>query len=268
MYTTGHHPRHDPIAAVIVGAVIALLTGCADDSSSSKGRASLTFTSSVGATTAALNGFRAVTVQPGVVLTDFRISIREIEFERQDEDMTDETDDPEFEGPFQFDLLNGDTALSQTIGDVTIPAGIYEGIEFDMHKSSELTDTSDPLFDRSIFIAGTIEKSGVPTDFEMWHDTNEEFFLTGPNGFVVEEGTKASALVVDFDLENLLFGIDLLSAVELPPGFIDISPDSASAINQNLADLLKDNIDDAADFGEDDDGDGDLSEDEDVDDDI
>ncbi len=248
-----------------------------DSGGPKQGTASLSFTVSSAGAVVPLQALSAglsvaIQVQAGVVIEEMRISIEEIEFEREDEDLETETeaeddaDDPEFEGPFQIDLLDATGILAQSLGEVEIPAGTYTGIEFDMHKSTEL-DPSDSLFDRSIFIAGTIDDgSNGPRPFVMWHDTDEEFFLTGPNGIVVEQGTPASALVVDFDLDDLLVGIDLVGAVfDTGLGIYDISPDSDD--NHDLSHQLKDNLELAADFGEDEDHDGELDEDEDVEDD-
>jgi hypothetical protein len=215
------------------------------------------------ALTEAESSSRAINLPGGVTLTDFMIALDEIEFEREGEDMDNETDEPEFEGPFYIDLLSATGGiLAQSLGDVSIPAGTYEGIEFDIHKSVE-TNTPANLVDRSIYMAGNwVDGSSKTHPFVIWHDADEEFFLTGPNGIVVEAGTTGHSLVVDFNLDNILQGIDFTRATKEPDGSIIISPKSS---NKKLADRIKDNLEAAADFGEDDDGDGDLDEGEDVD---
>ena len=71
-----------------------------------------------------------------------------------------------------------------------VPAGTYDGVRFVMHKADDL-DPGDPNFDkkfeRSIYVEGTFDPPGAPPPeaFKMWHDTGENFDLSGPNGFDV-----------------------------------------------------------------------------------
>ena len=83
------------------------------------------------------------------------------------------------------------------------------------------------------------------------------FDLSGPNGFDVLPGQTGNDLLVDFKLRSLLNLIDFTTSV-VP---LDINPGAANSADKTLADLLKDNIQAAADFGKDEDGDGVISED-------
>ena len=198
-----------------------------------------------------------------VDLTDFRIAIEEVKFKNEDESETEmATDEVEFQGPFTLDLLDSASATAQTLGDVKIPTGTYDGIEFKMHKADELAST-DVLFERSIYIKGTVELTpGSPQAFLMWHETGEEFFLTGPNGITVADGQSGNDLIVDFKLLSVLDGIDFGNGcVDLT----DINPQSTDSNCKDIAETLKDNLKAAADFGKDEDGDGEIGEDEDID---
>ena len=194
-------------------------------------------------------------------LTDFQVAIEKIKFRQEGEDdaeLDDDANEPEFEGPFTLDLLDPAGPLAQTIGDVQVPAGVYDGIRFVMHKSGDIAATEN-LFDRSIYIAGTFDNGG-PVNLVMWHDTGENFDLAGTNGFEVTEGQTGNDLIVDFKLQSLFTGIDL-STCTTP---LDINPGTAETNCRAIADTLKENLKAAADFGKDDDDDG-LDEDEDVD---
>ena len=135
-----------------------------------------------------------------------------------------------------------------------------------MHKADDL-DPGDPNFDkkfeRSIYVEGTFDPPGAPPPeaFKMWHDTGENFDLSGPNGFDVLPGQTGNDRVVDFKLRSLLNHINFATSVDP----LDINPGAANNADKDIADPLKDNIQAAADFGKDEDGDGVISEDEDVD---
>ena len=270
--------------SLIAAAALLALAGCEEDDTTTKepqGTTSLTMQASNAAHTTGLQamwrnlrraaGFsEAYAIASGtdgggnvLDLTDFQVAIEKIKFKSEDEDSAalDDDADVEFEGPYAVDLLDAAAPLAQALGDVEVPAGVYDGIRFVMHKSSELAAT-EPLFDRSIYIAGTFTPGGgTATPFVMWHDTGENFDLSGTNGFQVTEGQTGNDLIVDFKLQSLFTGINL-STCTTP---LDINPGTAETNCRAIADTLKDNIKAAADFGKDDDGDGDVGEDEDVD---
>ena len=180
-----------------------------------------------------------------VIFTDFRISIRDVVF-KNDHDGSNgfSTDEIHFRGPYQIDLLNGSDALSQTIGNVFVPDGLYKELRFKFHKDEDLPST-DNLFDRSIYIEGTID--AVP--FVFWHDTSENLDVGRSTGVLVE-GNVVN-LTVEFDISqflNSLHQIDLSLATDNnKDGLIEIYPNDNDG-NQDIADMLKDNIKMAADL--------------------
>ena len=180
-----------------------------------------------------------------VVFTDFRISIRDVIFKNDDDDTSSlDTDEIQFRGPYQIDLLDNTEALSQTIGNVFVPDGRYKELRFKFHKDEDLPVTDD-LFDRSIFIAGTID--GVP--FEFWHDTSENLDLGRNTGVLVQDGIVD--FTVQFDISQFLSSlnqIDLSQATDNNnDGLIEIYPNDADG-NQDIAADLKENIKMAADL--------------------
>ncbi|RLD27655.1 MAG: hypothetical protein DRI75_08940 [Bacteroidetes bacterium] len=180
-----------------------------------------------------------------VIFTDFRISIRDVVF-KNDDDATSslDTDEIQFRGPYQIDLLDGTNALSQTIGNVFVPDGRYKELRFKLHKDEDLPATDD-LFDRSIYIEGTID--GVP--FVFWHDTSENLDVGRSTGVLVQDGIVD--FTVQFDISQFLSSlnqIDLSQATDNNGnGLIEIFPNDQDG-NQGIAADLKENIKMAADL--------------------
>lgn len=177
-----------------------------------------------------------------VVISDFRLSIRDVEF-KQDESNLDSTE-VQFRGPYDVDMMSETDALSQTIGETPVQAGTYKVLRFKLHKSRD-RDQSHPLYDRSVFMSGTID--GVP--FEFWHDTSENFDTENLDGITVADNMVS--VVVRFNIDHLLTSvhdIDLSQAVdENQDGTIEINPDDGDG-NKEIADQLKENIKMAADL--------------------
>ncbi len=182
-----------------------------------------------------------------VVITDFQISIRDVilKTDVDDDGISDDSTEVAFRGPYQLDLLDGSDALVQSIGSAQIPNGIYEELRFKFHKDEDLSP-DEPLFDKSIFISGTI--NGVP--FEMWHDTSENLDI-GKNsgGIVVKENVVD--LVVEFSIDQFLDSvvqIDLSNAEDRnQDGLIEINPNDEDG-NKEIAEDLKTNIKATADL--------------------
>ena len=174
-----------------------------------------------------------------VVFTDFRISIRDVVFKNDDDiDSSLDTDEIQFRGPYQLDLLNGTDALTETIGDAFVPDGLYKELRFKFHKDESLP-TTDKLFDRSIYIEGTID--GKP--FIFWHDTSENLDLGRSTGVRVQNGSVN--FTVQFNISqflNSLHQIDLSQATDNNnDGMIEINPNDTDG-NQSIAKELKENI--------------------------
>lgn len=181
----------------------------------------------------------------GIIFTDFQISIRDVVFKNDDDSNSNlDTDEIQFRGPYQVDLLDGGDALTQTIGDAFVPDGLYKELRFKFHKDEDLPAT-DVLYDRSIYIEGTID--GVP--FVFWHDTSENLDVGRTTGVEVSGGIVN--FTVEFDISQFLSSlttIDLHQAVDgNQDGLIEIFPNDQDG-NQDIADALKDNIKQTADL--------------------
>ena len=176
-----------------------------------------------------------------VKITDFKLSFRDVEFKKDQSSL--DSNAIQFKGPYDVDLMSETNALSQTIGNVNISDGTYKIIRFKLHKSKDRAIT-DPLYDRSLFIKGTI--NGTP--FEFWHDASENFDIENVNGILVSGNNKVN-IVVEFKIDqflNSLYNIDLSLALDKNQnGLIEINSGNDDG-NSDIADKLKDNIKEAA----------------------
>ncbi|WP_299161308.1 DUF4382 domain-containing protein [uncultured Eudoraea sp.] len=219
-------------------------TGCSkDDNDDSRIRLSLNALNA--SVTNAKSNFFTGKNNENVVFTDFRISIRDVVFKNDDDPNSNlDTDEIQFRGPYQIDLLSDGNALSQTIGDVVVPDGMYKELRFKFHKDEDLPAT-DKLFDKSIYIEGTID--GQP--FVFWHDTSENLDVGRSTGVKVA-GTVIN-FAVEFDMSQFLSSlkqIDLNQALDgNKNGIIEIFPNDEDG-NRDIADDLKDNIKETADL--------------------
>lgn len=180
-----------------------------------------------------------------IIFTDFKISIRDVVFKNDDDENSNlDTDEIQFRGPYQIDLLNGSDALTQTIGNAFVPDGLYKELRFKFHKDEDLATTND-LYDRSIYIEGTID--GIP--FVFWHDTSENLDIGRSTGVLVQDDIVE--LTIQFEISqflNSLNNLDLSQAKdENNDGLIEIYPNDEDG-NQDIAYELKENIKMAADL--------------------
>lgn len=187
-----------------------------------------------------LAGFRA---NAAVTLNSFKINLKEIEFEMDDDFSTGDgfygdDDDIELRGPFELNLLNGTTEITS----LTIPNGVYKEVEFKMARN---TTSGSTMFNKSIEIKGTID--GTP--FEFWHNVEEDFEIdyddTNQNIVVTDNTTT---VFFDFDLNAAINSIDFSVATDGDgDGIIEINPNDTDG-NQSLANLIKDRIKDSCDL--------------------
>lgn len=187
-----------------------------------------------------LAGFRA---NAAVTLNSFKINLKEIEFEMDDDFSSGDgfygdDDDIELRGPFELNLLNGTTEITS----LDVPNGVYKEVEFKMAKN---TTSGNAMFNKSIEIKGTID--GTP--FEFWHNVEEDFEIDYDNtnqNIVVTDNT--TTVFFDFDLNAAINSIDFSVATDGDgDGIIEINPNDTDG-NQSLANLIKDRIKDSCDL--------------------
>lgn len=228
-----------------------LIASCSNDSSSSQNKirvaAKATYSPTAGKS-------RVSALNADVVITSFKINIKEIEFKLSDESNNDDDDSDDngngdddndgyydgddevgLQGPWELDLLNQTAPITT----VTIANGTYEEIEFELDKS--LVSTS-PLFNKTVEIRGTI--NGTP--FVFWHDFEQEFSIDyEDNNQSLVINNNSYDLVFNFDLNQWLSTVDLSTAVDgNGNGTIEIGPNDTDG-NNALANLLNDDLEDS-----------------------
>lgn len=158
-----------------------------------------------------------------VVVTEAKLLVRELEFERYEDDSSksdsteeaEELEDFEF-GPFVVDL---DVANSTTTAfNGVIPAGSYDEIEFDIHKPGETEDIPDPEFREgtsgnqrySIIVRGTSD--GTPFELKITEDVEQEIEFDQP--IIITDETSSVLVDIAVDVNSWFVGE---SAEELDP---------------------------------------------------
>ncbi|WP_295337557.1 hypothetical protein [Flavobacterium sp.] len=230
-------------------ALMAVMASCSNDSGSADSSMKI-LARGIYNPTAANRNANGVTMNSSVVLSSFKINLKEIEFEFAegfDDDNNDSSDDDgfyngddEFElnGPFELDLLNQNAVVTT----VTIPNGTYEEVEFKLHKNN---NSNSPMFNKSVEITGTI--NGTP--FVFWHNVDEDFEIdyedTNQNLVV---SNNSYDIVFNFNLNQVLSMVDLSGAVDGDgDGLIEIGPNDTDG-NQALANLIANSIEESCDL--------------------
>lgn len=236
-------------------ALLIIVTSCSSDSSSNKNTmkivAKATYSNAAGKANS--NG---VVMNSTVVLTSFKINIKEIEFKvAESENGSGEDngsdhhgngddnhdgyyngdDEVGLNGPWELDLLN-QTAPVTT---VTIADGTYEEVEFKLNKSLV---SASPLFNKTLEIRGTID--GTP--FVFWSNLEQHFSIDyhdSATNLVVNN--SSFDLVFNINLDQVMSQVDLSSAVDgNGNGVIEIGPDDTDG-NNALAAQLNNHIEDS-----------------------
>jgi hypothetical protein len=214
-----------------------------------------------------------------IVLESFKIIIKEIEFELDDDDKEmyddDYYSDIELSGPFELNLLDNGSGLEEILATVTLPEAEYDEVEFEIEKGN---DPSSDMYGKSVRITGTI--NGVPFDF--WTDESEDIELEfeGSNKLTVD-GVREAIITLYFDLSSVFNYTAIVTylgeiadndddgLIEINPmsddGYVDFEDDIWEKFVDSLKALEDDNDDDDDDY--DDDNDEDDSNDDDDDDD-
>lgn len=194
-------------------------------------------------------------VQSTITFTEVKVGVTEIELEFLDEDGLPEGEDEiEFEGQFIVDLLNGTS--NPDFGVAALADDFFEELEIGM----------EPILEgnHSIYVAleFTPKDAVEPVNVVYAYDDDLDFELEIETGFQINDN-GINQLLLLFDLDRLLKGIDLNQAVADENGDIFINESS----NSELASIIESNLDRILDAGEDSDDDGLFDDEDDYDDD-
>lgn len=232
------------LAVMLLGS--AFFVACNNDEPSANGKVILKM-DAASPTGSTINGRSKATT----VITDFKVSIREIEFEFDEEDSHFDTDssfndDIKLKGPFVLDVLEQNAFVEQLITTVNLPNARYEEVEFKLHKSTD----AGVMNGKSMLITGTID--GTP--FVFWHDTDEEFeidFESAATDLTINGNT--ANIVINLQLDRLFSalkgGVNLGIATDGDgDGVIEINPGSDNDGNKELAHDIKQLLEDVTDL--------------------
>lgn len=222
------------------------LTACGDGEPSPNGE--VTLVASANTATTSNGGSANLRAANPITISDFRINIKEIEFDfdNKDDGTTADTvyKDIKLKGPFELDLIKNGTEIATTIGVAELPNAVYKEVEFKLHKG----DVKGAFMEgKSIYIAGKIG----PKDFIFWHDTDEEYEinLNQANGMAIHgEAVKAA---INFNIGYLfseMSNIDFSVARDTDQnGTIEINPKAEGDDNKELAKFIKEALEDITD---------------------
>lgn len=189
------------------------------------------------------------------------VGVKEFEFETlEEDDMEDAEDDSngssddgeednekvEFKGSYVVDLIAGTSDPEFVNGNLT--PGFYEEIEIELART--LADNN------TMFIVFKYKPdTGDSVTVEFSTKETLEFEFEDDNGFQIEEAALTNFLVL-INLDSLFAGVDLSLATVSDDGVIRIN----DTTNTNLAKIVKDNLDDSCEGGEDEDDDDDIDD--------
>lgn len=190
-----------------------------------------------------------------LVIKSVDIVLREVELERVDQaaDCPDSTgdDDPceEFTVGLQLVSLPLGNSTDKVVT-VNVPAGIYDEVEFEIHKPDEIRDAAfiaaHPAFaDVSIRVTGTFSQGGTRTNFVYTTDLNKE----------QEVELDPPLDVTDAGAVNLTIRLDITTWFLNGAGSALVNPATANSGGPN-AGLVRDNIEASIEAFHDDDSDG------------
>lgn len=242
---------------LLLSAIGVLFFSCGEDVE--KGTSQVDVNMKATTTLSTISGSSGRVTNTGFTFLEALVGVTEIELETLEEaTMEDQSGDQEeedsneieFEGNFIVDLLTGTS--TPDFGLASLPTGIYEEIEIEMDPILEDGNTIFILFEYTPDVVGA-EKMTI----EFSSARELEFELESENGFQLD-GINIDQILILFDLDLLIAGIDLANATPNEDGVIRITESS----NQALFEQITTNLDHVLEAGEDDDDDGEFDDDE------
>lgn len=231
-----------------------------------------------------------------LTLTKAWIVVRSIELEREDDDeddddQNDDDDEIEFVGPFVVNLLTNE--VTPNLPELSLPRGRYDDIEIEYGplRSNDRGVDGQPLMDQfadlgsdySLYLEGQytpVNGAVDEYDFKLTYDEDDDFELSGLDASLGFDVDGPVDLIVAFRMARWFRfddddtnddNVNLENAItfdsELDRNVIFLDDDESLNDAQKVFDVIEENIEESADYGEDDDDDGELGSDEDDDDD-
>ncbi len=222
-----------------------ILVSCSKSNSTNGSNVQLNFAGTTSSLKSTLTSDSA-----GLVLTDFRIVIREIKFDVEQNYFNDfhmkhkhgwmdsAFSNNEVKGPFILNLLENGAVKNLLVNVGQVPNATFDKIEFKVGKSSSVPVT-DTMNNKSILLTGTY--NGTP--FAMWERRETEFKVRFADTTKLNLVGDAVQLKVNFQIQrflNAISAIDLSKAVDgNHNGILEIGPGDPDGNNYLVAHLLE-----------------------------
>lgn len=232
-----------------------------------------------------------------LTLTKAWIVVRSIELEREDDDEDDDDlnddvdsddDEIEFVGPFVVNLLTNE--VTPNLPELSVPQGRYDDIEIEYGplRGDDRGEDGQPLMDQfadlgsdySLYLEGQytpVNGAVNEYDFKLTYDDDDEFELSGLDSSLGFDVDGSVDLIVAFrmarwfrfdDDDTNESGVRFEDGIALGTNDLFLDDDDSANDAAKVYDVIEENIEESADYGEDDDDDGELDSDEDDDDDV
>jgi len=161
------------------------------------------------------------------------IGVSEIDFEIE---KGDEDKDYEYNGAFQFDILN--ETVTPSIDKVEVTPGVYHELEINIDNVLPGS--------KSIEISGTYTANETAYKFEFSTSMEEDYDINNSTGLDAQGG-KTANFILQINLDQLFNGVDFSSADMDNDNIIRIN----SASNSNLLETIENNFENVLEFDED-----------------
>ncbi len=157
----------------------------------------------------------------------------ETEFEMDDAETEDEI---EYNGPFEFDVLNGTS--TPAVQPIEMAPGLYHELEFNIDNVLSSGN--------SIEVSGTFNDGVSDYQFEFTSTMEEEYEIENVNGIDLNVNATTN-FVLFLELEALFDGVDFSNIVIDEDNVIRIN----SSSNSEIASLIENNLEHIMEFEDD-----------------
>lgn len=214
-------------------------TSCSSDDPSTKSTFSIEYKPLLNKTSTLSKEASDINMNGSFSFTDVMLGVSDIEFEKEYEvDNVEIEEEIEYEGSFQFDVLNGTS--SPSILPIDLEAGVYHELEFEIDN---VLDSGN-----SIEITGSYSDGVSEYAFEFASTMEEEIEIENEMGINLNINETVH-FVLYLQLESLFYGVDFSNAMVDDDGIIRINSNS----NSEIASLIENRLENIMEFEDDED---------------
>ncbi|NOY36031.1 MAG: hypothetical protein GXO83_00470 [Chlorobi bacterium] len=231
-----------------LGFVLIMLNACTKDNTT-PGITKVTLIAKSSESVSTLKSALLSPATDSLLISDFLVHVREIEFGTEDsenEHMEDSLhSELKFEGSYLFDLIQDGTLGEQVLGQFDVPNNRYNKLEVKLNKYPE--DGEDTLMQgKTFYIAGIINAQ----PFEFWSDLTDELEVEFPDSSSFQLTGNDLSLYIDFHIDQIraaLLGAGFAAAIDgNGNGVIEINPENPDGnrdLYRSIQHLIKKSVD-------------------------